>query len=44
MAAEAFLKGHALIVFPEGTRSTPEEKLNTETRCANIAIRAKKQK
>lgn len=41
MAADAFLKGHALIVFPEGTRSTPEEKLTLKRGAANIAIRAK---
>jgi len=41
MARQAFLKGHALIVFPEGTRSTPEQKLTLKRGAANIAIRAK---
>ncbi|MEO9275987.1 lysophospholipid acyltransferase family protein [Marinomonas sp. 5E14-1] len=43
MAEEAFSKGHALIVFPEGTRSTPGEKLALKRGAANIAIRAKAQ-
>lgn len=41
MAAEAFSKGHALIVFPEGTRSVPEQKLMLKRGAANIAIRTK---
>jgi 1-acyl-sn-glycerol-3-phosphate acyltransferase len=41
MAKEAFNKGHALIVFPEGTRSTPDKKLTLKRGAANIAIRAK---
>lgn len=41
MARDAFAKGHALIVFPEGTRSTSEKKLVLKRGAANIAIRAK---
>jgi 1-acyl-sn-glycerol-3-phosphate acyltransferase len=43
MAGEVFLKGHALIVFPEGTRTTPGEKLTLKRGAANIAIRTKAQ-
>ncbi|MGJ8648583.1 MAG: lysophospholipid acyltransferase family protein [Marinomonas colpomeniae] len=43
MAEEAFSKGHALIVFPEGTRSTPGQELTLKRGAANIAIRAKAQ-
>ncbi len=38
-AAEAFKKGNALIVFPEGTRTTPSEPLRLRRGAANIAIR-----
>jgi len=38
-AAEAFEKGHALIVFPEGTRTTPSEPMQLKRGAANIAIR-----
>uniref|UniRef100_A6W244 Phospholipid/glycerol acyltransferase n=1 Tax=Marinomonas sp. (strain MWYL1) TaxID=400668 RepID=A6W244_MARMS len=41
MAEKAFSKGHALIVFPEGTRSTPGQTLTLKRGAANIAIRAK---
>lgn len=40
-AAEAFEKGHALIVFPEGTRTTPSEPMRLKRGAANIAIRTK---
>ncbi|MFP8966874.1 lysophospholipid acyltransferase family protein [Pokkaliibacter sp. CJK22405] len=38
-AAEAFAKGHALIVFPEGTRTTFGDQLQFKRGAANIAIR-----
>lgn len=39
-AADAFEKGHALIIFPEGTRTTPGKPLKLKRGAANIAIRA----
>jgi len=39
-ADSAFSRGDALIVFPEGTRSIPGEKLQFKRGAANIAIRA----
>lgn len=39
-AAVAFAKGHALIVFPEGTRTTPLQPLYFKRGAANISIRA----
>ncbi|WP_233402772.1 lysophospholipid acyltransferase family protein [Marinomonas transparens] len=39
MASQAFSKNHALIVFPEGTRSTPKQALTLKRGAANIAIR-----
>ncbi len=39
-AADAFGKGHALIIFPEGTRTTPGEPLKLKRGAANVAIRA----
>lgn len=38
-AAEAINSGHALIIFPEGTRTTPSEPLQLKRGAANIAIR-----
>ncbi len=38
-AAKAFEKGHALIVFPEGTRTTPAQQMELKRGAANIAIR-----
>jgi len=38
-AEEAFDKGHALIVFPEGTRTTPSQPIKLKRGAANIAIR-----
>lgn len=38
-AGEAFDKGHALIVFPEGTRTTPGQKTQLKRGAANVAIR-----
>lgn len=38
-AGEAFAKGHALIIFPEGTRTTPGMPLNFKRGAANVAIR-----
>lgn len=38
-AGEAFAKGHALIVFPEGTRTTPGADLKLKRGAANVAIR-----
>lgn len=39
-AKDAFAKGHALILFPEGTRSTPLQPLQLKRGAANVAIRA----
>jgi 1-acyl-sn-glycerol-3-phosphate acyltransferase len=39
-AKDAFDKGHALILFPEGTRSTPLQPLQLKRGAANVAIRA----
>ncbi len=39
-AAEAFASGDALIVFPEGTRTTPNQPIQLKRGAANIAIRA----
>ena len=38
-AGEAFAKGQALIVFPEGTRTTPSKQVEFKRGAANIAIR-----
>ncbi|MBV1915860.1 MAG: 1-acyl-sn-glycerol-3-phosphate acyltransferase [Pseudomonadales bacterium] len=38
-AAEAINSGHALIIFPEGTRTTPSEPIQLKRGAANIAIR-----
>jgi len=38
-ASEVFAKGQALIVFPEGTRTTPSQPLKFKRGAANIAIR-----
>jgi len=38
-AREAFEKGHALIVFPEGTRTTPGQVPALKRGAANVAIR-----
>lgn len=40
-ANEAFDKQHALIVFPEGTRTTPDSSLALKRGAANIAIRTR---
>lgn len=40
-ANEAFQKGHALIVFPEGTRTTPDADLKLKRGAANIAVRTR---
>lgn len=39
-AKEAFEKGHALIVFPEGTRTTPGQLPVLKRGAANVAVRA----
>ncbi len=39
-AREVFKKGHALIIFPEGTRSTPMQSLQLKRGAANVAVRA----
>ena len=39
-ATGAFDKGHALIVFPEGTRTTPLQEIKLKRGAANIAIRS----
>lgn len=39
-AANAVEKGQALIIFPEGTRTTPSEPLNLKRGASNIAVRA----
>lgn len=38
-AADAFDKGHALIIFPEGTRTTPLQLIQLKRGAANVAIR-----
>lgn len=38
-AAEAFAKGDALIIFPEGTRTTPRQQVRLKRGAANVAIR-----
>ena len=38
-AAEVFKKGNALIIFPEGTRTTPLQPLKFKRGSANVAIR-----
>lgn len=38
-AGESFARGNSLIVFPEGTRTQPGEKLRLQRGAANIAIR-----
>ncbi|OMH31691.1 1-acyl-sn-glycerol-3-phosphate acyltransferase [Motiliproteus sp. MSK22-1] len=38
-AAQAFEKGHALIIFPEGTRSNPMQPLQLKRGAANVAVR-----
>lgn len=38
-AADAFDKGHALIIFPEGTRTTPSQLIQLKRGAANVAIR-----
>ncbi len=38
-AGESFARGNSLIVFPEGTRTTPGEKIRLQRGAANIAIR-----
>ncbi len=39
-ASDAFVKGHALIIFPEGTRTTPGQSVSLKRGAANVAIRA----
>ncbi len=39
-AAAAFNKGHALIIFPEGTRTEPMQAIKLKRGAANIAIRS----
>lgn len=39
-ASAAVTKGHALIIFPEGTRTTPGKGLALKRGAANVAIRA----
>lgn len=38
-AGESFARGNSLIVFPEGTRTTPSQKIELQRGAANIAIR-----
>lgn len=38
-AGESFARGNSLIVFPEGTRTTPRQKIKLQRGVANIAIR-----
>ena len=40
-AGESIARGNSLIVFPEGTRTTPGEKLRLQRGAANIAIRTR---
>jgi 1-acyl-sn-glycerol-3-phosphate acyltransferase len=39
-AAKAFKKGHALIIFPEGTRTTPLQPIKFKRGAANVAVRS----
>ena len=39
-AASAFANGESLIVFPEGTRTTPNQALSFKRGAANLALRA----
>lgn len=39
-ASEAFKKGHALIIFPEGTRTAPSQQVKLKRGAANVAVRA----
>lgn len=39
-ASEAFAKGHALIIFPEGTRTVPSQPVKLKRGAANVAVRA----
>lgn len=38
-AKNAFEKGHAMIVFPEGTRTTPSQLIHLKRGASNIAVR-----
>jgi len=38
-AAKVFKKGHALIIFPEGTRTTPLQPFKFKRGAANVAVR-----
>jgi len=38
-AADAFAKDDALIIFPEGTRTTPQQQVSLKRGAANVAIR-----
>lgn len=40
-ADSAFKKGHALIIFPEGTRTVPDQPLHLKRGAANVAVRAR---
>lgn len=40
-AGESFARGNSLIVFPEGTRTTPSQKVRLQRGAANIAIRTR---
>jgi 1-acyl-sn-glycerol-3-phosphate acyltransferase len=40
-AEDAFANGDCLIIFPEGTRSIPDQSLKLKRGAANVAIRAK---
>lgn len=40
-AAKVFKKGHVLIIFPEGTRTTPSQAFKLKRGAANVAIRTK---
>lgn len=40
-AGQAFEKGHALIIFPEGTRTTPSSPLQLKRGAANVAVRTR---
>jgi len=39
LASEAFDKGHALIIFPEGTRTLPAQPVKLKRGAANVAVR-----
>lgn len=39
LASEAFDKGHALIIFPEGTRTVPAQPVKLKRGAANVAVR-----